>query len=139
MDPNSYLLLLKERNDELSQRCTKLEKLSAKIDSSIENLQDLYEVLLSSQEQRCVEMVEFDEEIKTISKKLFPPMAERKVQLRGREENQELILQSFQHLAHLDEEACSKELLNSDPLLNAIRSDVDQLNAFLQKYENVIY
>lgn len=138
MDPASYLTLLKERNDELTSRFNKLEKLSTKIDASIENLQDLYEILLSSQEQRCVEMTKFDEEIKVMHKKLFPPAEERKTAIRQRDENKKIILEELKQLKALSEEECIAELLKKDALINAVAVDVDAWNEFLTKYENVL-
>ncbi|EAY06633.1 hypothetical protein TVAG_322530 [Trichomonas vaginalis G3] len=138
METGAVLKILKERNNDLSTRLQRLQKLDSKIDASIENLQKLYEVLLQSQEAKCAEMVEFDEEIKEINKKLFPSHSTNKNIVRKKDENQKLLVAQINHVLSLDDTESVKYLINGDPTLNILSTDVETINAFIKKYESFL-
>lgn len=138
MEAKAVLEILKERNNDLAVRVQRLQKLEAKIDTSVENLQELYEVLLTSQEQICAEMVDFDEEIKIINKKLFPPHNTSKNLVRKKDESQKLLLEQINHVKTLDDKESLSYLLSGDPTLKILSEDIETINTFIKKYESFL-
>ena len=83
-------------------------------------------------------MVQFDEEIKQISKTLFPPAASKTVTPRKRDENSNIIMSQILALQRLDPKQCEEHLQQSDPLLNRVKQDTRILTRFMSKYSSFL-
>jgi arginine deiminase len=128
------LNLLRERNAELERRRDKLHDLSENLDDNIHKIQQMYEAMLASQENQCIDMVAFDEEIKTVNKALLSAPAKIAADVRSREENTNLLMQRIMALQRLAPEACKEQLHADDPLLKRAKDEGAQVIAFLRKY-----
>jgi hypothetical protein len=128
------LNLLRERNNELERRRDKLRDLSANLDENIRKIREMYEAMLASQENQCIDMVAFDEEIKSVMKGLFPAPAKVVAEVRTRDENTNMLMQRIMALQRLDPAACKEQLLADDPLLKLAKEEERQVMAFLRKY-----
>jgi hypothetical protein len=94
----------------------------------------MYEAMLASQENQCIDMVAFDEEIKIVSRALFPTPGKLVPEVRTRDENTKLLMQRIMALQRLDPAACKEQLHADDPLLKLAKEEASQVTAFLRKY-----
>lgn len=137
-DPTLHLSVLRERNGELERRLTKLKDLSQNLDQNIKKIQLMYESMLTSQENQCIDMVQFDEEIKTLQKTLFPPTTTKPAPPRKRDENSNLIMAQIMQLQRLDPRQCEEQLQANDPLLKKVRQDTRMMQKFITKYSSFL-
>lgn len=127
-----HLIVLKQRNRELEMRCRKLLKLSRKVEENISKLQDTFELLLNSQEQECQSMVNFDEEIIDIKKKLF---SQKKVNnMLSYDEIQRRITEEVKYLKEDNNKDFEKYIIEKDPVLKGLSEDVKLIYALLENY-----
>jgi hypothetical protein len=131
------LNVLRERNAELERRREKLHELSQSLDDNIQKIQLMYEAMLASQENQCIDMVAFDEEIKAVTKELFPPPP-KPSQVRSRDENAKLLMQEIMALQRLEPEACQERLHGLDPLLKRATQESHRMQAFIRKYSTFL-
>jgi hypothetical protein len=131
------LNLLGERNADLERRCEILRGLSKNLDDHIQKIQVMYEAMPASQENQCIDMVAFDEEIRTLTRELFPLQA-KQTQPRPREENRDLLMQEFIGLQRLDPAACEERLHAIDPLLKQVTEEARRMIAFIRKYSTFL-
>jgi ATP phosphoribosyltransferase len=132
-DFEQRLNVLRERNSELERRREKLRELSQNLDENIQKIQSMYEAMLASQENQCIDMVAFDEEIKAVTKELFPPQT-KKPTVRSRNENRDLLMQQVMALQSLEPKACEDRLHELDPLLKQVTQETSKMATFIQKY-----
>jgi hypothetical protein len=132
------LSLLRERNAELERRRDKLQELLENLDDNILKIRQMYEAMLASQENQCIDMVAFDEEIKAVTKALFAAPAKVQAEVRTRDENAKLLMQRIMALQRLDPASCKEQLHADDPLLNRARDETSQVIAFLRKYSTFL-
>jgi uncharacterized protein YigA (DUF484 family) len=132
-DLPARLNALRERNAELERRREKLRDLCQSLDDTVQKIQLMYESMLVSQESQCVDMVAFDDEIKTVTKELFPPQS-RPAQVRPREENAKLLMQEIMALQRLDPAGCEQRLHGLDPLLKQATHESRRMTTFIGKY-----
>lgn len=137
-DPSTHLQILKHRNDELEQKYNKLQELSRNLEENISKVQQMYEMMLTSQENQCVDMVHFDEEIKTLTKTLFPSDTVKVVKPRKRQENSNLILSQILDLQRLPPKQIEERLQEDDPLLKRVRQETQLLQQFMKKYSSFL-
>ena len=137
-DPKFYLTALKQRNDELEVRIQKLNKLLHNLEQNISKVQLMYETMITSQENQCIDMVSFDEEYKIISKSLFPDEKSKTVKPRKRQENSNLILSHILELQRLPPKQTDEHLQNTDPLLKRVRQDIQTVQKFMSKYSSFL-
>ena len=137
-DPLLHLEVLKERNCELERRLTRLRELSGKLDENISKLQLMYEAMVTSQENQCIDMVQFDEEIRNLNKSLFPSVGPRQVTPRRREENSNLIMGHILALQRLDAKQCEEQLQSNDPLLKRVYQETRIMQKFISKYSSFL-
>lgn len=127
-----HLIVLKQRNRELEMRCRKLLKLSMKVEENISKLQDTFELLLNSQEQECQSMVNFDEEIIDIKKKLF---SQKKVNnMLSYDEIQRRITEEVKYLKEDNNKDFEKYIIEKDPVLKGLSEDVKLIYTLLENY-----
>lgn len=127
-----HLIVLKQRNRELEMRCRKLLKLSRKVEENISKLQDTFELLLNSQEQECQSMVNFDEEIIDIKKKLF---SQKKVNnMLSYDEIQRRITEEVKYLKEDNNKDFEKYIIEKDPVLKGLSEDVKLIYTLLENY-----
>jgi hypothetical protein len=136
-DFTQRLNVLRERNSELERRREKLRDLSQNLDENIQKIQLMYEAMLASQENQCIDMVAFDEEIKTLTKELFPPQG-KPAQVRSRDENTKLLMQEIMALQRLDPAACEQRLHGFDPLLKLAKQEAQRMVAFIRRYSTFL-
>jgi hypothetical protein len=96
------------------------------------------EGFLASQENQCIDMVHFDEDIRSLSQTLFPQLPTRPVKTRKREENSNYIMQAMMGLERLDARQCEERLIADDPLLKRARTDTRLVTQFLAKYSSFL-
>jgi hypothetical protein len=132
------LQVLHERNLELQRRLEKLNELSRNLEENVQRMQTLYEGFLTTQENQCIDMVQFDEEIKTLSLTFFPQIPSKQVTPRKRDENSNYIMQMMMGLQQLDPDHCRDRLLKDDPMLKKVRFDVELLRRFITKYSSFL-
>ncbi|KAK8837746.1 hypothetical protein M9Y10_036281 [Tritrichomonas musculus] len=137
-DPQTHLTILKARNSELERRLNKLKGLSVTLEENINKIQTMFDQMISSQENQCFDMVQFDEEIKQLSKSLFPPASQKNVTPRRREENSNLIMSQILSLQRLEPKQCEEQLQESDPLYKRVRQDTRLMQKFLAKYNSFL-
>ena len=137
-DPTVHLQLLRSRNVELARRLNNLKDISSNLDANINKIQNMFDSMLTSQENQCFDMVQFDEEIKSLSKSLFPPVSSRNVTPRKREENSNLIMSQILTLQRLEPKQCEQQLQETDPLLNRVRQDARLMQRFISKYSSFL-
>jgi hypothetical protein len=101
-------------------------------------MQTLYEAFLTTQENQCIDMVHFDEEIKNLSVTLFPQVPTQQVTPRKREENSNYIMQIMMGLQHLDPDQCRTRLLHDDPMLKKVKADVEILRRFTSRHASFL-
>jgi hypothetical protein len=132
-NPKQKLTLLRERNAELERRRDKLRELCQNLDENIRNIQVMYEAMVTSQENQCIDMVAFDEEIKTLTKELFARPV-KPLAVRSREENAKMLMQEIMALQRLDAAGCEERLHTLDPLAKQAAVDTRRMVAFIRKY-----
>ena len=137
-DPQTHLAVLQARNSELERRLNKLKGLSVTLEQNINKIQTMFDQMIANQEMQCFDMVQFDEEIKQLSKSLFPPSSTKTVTPRKREENSNLIMSQILSLQRLEPKQCEEQLQESDPLYKRVRQDTRQMQKFLAKFNSFL-
>jgi len=97
----------------------------------------MYEAMLTTQENQCIDMVAFDEELKSINRALFPA-APKAVAPRSRDQNQKLLLEQMMGLQRLDPAQCEQRLQDSDPLIDRARQEATAITRFMNKYKSFL-
>ena len=137
-DPQTHLAVLQARNSELERRLNKLKGLSVTLEQNINKIQTMFDQMISNQEMQCFDMVQFDEEVKNLSKSLFPPSASKAVTPRKREENSNLIMSQILSLQRLEPKQCEEQLQESDPLYKRVRQDTRSMQKFLLRFNSFL-
>lgn len=137
-DPQLHLAVLRERNSELEKRLARLRELSQNLEENIDKVQLMYEAMVTSQENQCIDMVQFDEEIRSITRSLFPAAAPKAVTPRKREENSNLIMSQILALQRLEPKQCEEQLQSTDPLLKKVCQDTRMMQKFIAKYSSFL-
>lgn len=137
-DPQTHLKVLQARNSELERRLNKLKSLSATLEQNIDKIQAMFDQMISNQEMQCFDMVQFDEEIKNLSKSLFPPASTKTVTPRKREENSNLIMSQILSLQRLEPKQCEEQLQEADPLYKRVRQDTRSMQKFLLRFNSFL-
>lgn len=133
-DPTLHLAVLRERNAGLEHRMAQLTELSGNLEDNVVKIQGMYEAMIESQENQCIDMVQFDDEIRTLRKMLFPVAPQGPVTPRRRDENSNLIMTQILALQRLERKQCDEQLQKNDPLLRRARKDINQVHKFIGKY-----
>lgn len=137
-DPQTHLKVLQARNSELERRLNKLKSLSVTLEQNIDKIQAMFDQMISNQEMQCFDMVQFDEEIKNLSKSLFPPASTKTVTPRKREENSNLIMSQILSLQRLEPKQCEEQLQEADPLYKRVRQDTRSMQKFLLRFNSFL-
>ncbi|OHT06442.1 hypothetical protein TRFO_25556 [Tritrichomonas foetus] len=137
-NPKVHLQLLRSRNLELERRLSNLKDISVNLDANINKIQLMFDSMLTSQENQCFDMVQFDEEIKSLTKTIFPPSSSKAITPRKREENSNLIMSQILGLQRLEPKQCEEQLQESDPLLKRVRQETRLMQRFMSKYSSFL-
>jgi hypothetical protein len=116
----------------LSVAVKKLNKLLQSLSDNIQRVQGMDEAMLTSQENQCIDMVGFDEEIKLLTRTLFPAGSRQVPRPREQDENQRFLLEQMMALQWLDP---VQRLPESDPLIARARLEAAAATRFVQKYK----
>jgi hypothetical protein len=133
-----HLRVLCERNAELERRREKLTELVQSLSDNSQTIDGKYDAMLTSQENQCIDMVAFDEEIKSLTRTLFPPAGRQPPRPRDQAENQRLILEQMMALQRLDPAQREQRLHDSDPLIIRAKLDSATATRFIQKYKSFL-
>jgi hypothetical protein len=133
--PEHHLQVLCERNADLERRREKLNALLQGLSDNIQRVQAMFQAMLTSQENQCIDMVSFDDEIKSLTRTLFPAASKQAPRPREQDQHQRMLLEQMMALQRLDP---AQRLPESDPLIARVRLEAAAATRFMQKYQSFL-
>ena len=137
-DSLSYLENLKRKNKYLQGKLHRLNELDKKLSIQTDKVNEIFETMLESEESQCVDMVEFDKDIKTLHIHLLKQHSNSFNFSSRREEHANVIMSHIMQMQNLLPNECETYLLDTDPILKGLQNDTNTLHEFFCKYSSFL-
>ena len=128
---------LKLKNEILINKLNFFKNLSKNIDENILKINDLLDNLLTNEEIKCQQMVEFDEEMNFIKNKIFKYKKKNKIFI-NKKKIEEIILKDALLIQNMEKNECYDHLLTVDPIIENFENEINLIKNIFHKYHQIL-